>query len=198
MDNESHVRGVDPVRHLRDDALLGPIVERFGTLELVPADDFFSRFITSIIRQQVSIAAAQSIEQSLAESVEISPAAIRTADIATLRDAGLSGQKAETAHRVAQKFDDGEWRREQFDVLSNQDVIDELTTVHGVGVWTAKMQLMFSLGRPDIFPVEDLGIRRGMEIITDDTVSRSVMIERSERWAPVRSIASLYLWELTD
>jgi DNA-3-methyladenine glycosylase II len=78
--------------------------------------------------------------------------------------------------------------------VSDDAVRAELTDVHGVGPWTAKMFLVFGLGRPDVFPVEDLGIRRGMELVCDRQMTREEMCERATEWAPYRSYASLYLW----
>lgn len=198
MDHESNVRGVGPSRRLRDDEFLGPVVARIGERQLEPADAFFPRFVTSIIRQQVSMAAAAAIEERLQEAVELTPARVLETEPSQLREAGLSAQKAETVRAVAEKFDRGDWTRERFSERSDDAVIEELTSVRGVGVWTAKMQLLFSLARPDIFPVEDLGIRRGVQILTDEDLSRQEMVTFSERWTPVRSVASLYLWELSD
>ena len=76
-------------------------------------------------------------------------------------------------------------------------VIEELTSITGVGTWTAKMQLLFSLGRPDVFPVGDLGIRTGMRTLRGD-IDRERMVETAERWAPYRSYASLYLWRIEE
>nr|WP_220222417.1 hypothetical protein [Haloplanus salinus] len=76
-------------------------------------------------------------------------------------------------------------------------VIEELTSITGVGTWTAKMQLLFSLGRPDVFPVGNLGIRTGMRTLRGD-IDRERMVETAERWAPYRSYASLYLWRIEE
>lgn len=199
MDHESTLRGIDPVDYLQDDELLGDIVRRVGPRSIEPAPEFFERFVRSIIRQQVSMQAARAIENNLVSTVDLAPKSIIEADIAELREAGLSEQKAHTVVSVAEQFTTGTWSRDSFSELDDASVIDELTTVKGVGVWTAKMQLMFSLGRIDVFPVEDLGIRRGMQEITgDNSISRTDMTSVARRWAPVRSLASVYLWELSD
>lgn len=198
MDHEPDVRRVDPVCRLRQDELLGDVVDRVGEVHVRPAEDFFGRFVTSIIRQQVSMASARATEDRLQRTVAVTPPTILKTDPATLRDVGLSEQKAATAIAVAERFASGEWSRDTFVAHSDEDVIDELTTVHGVGAWTAKMQLLFSLGRPDVFPVEDLAIRRGMEVVTGEELTRQEMVDVAERWAPTRSIASLYLWEAVE
>jgi DNA-3-methyladenine glycosylase II len=81
--------------------------------------------------------------------------------------------------------------------MDDAAVVDELTAITGVGEWTAEMQLMFSLGREDVFPVGDLGIRKGMRELYGD-ITRAEMVERSEAWAPYRSYASRYLWRVVD
>jgi DNA-3-methyladenine glycosylase II len=78
--------------------------------------------------------------------------------------------------------------------MSDDAVVEELTTIRGVGPWTAKMFLLFALGRPDVFPVEDLGVRRGMEQVVGRELTRGEMRDRAAEWAPYRSYASLYLW----
>lgn len=195
MDHEPDVRGI---ALLEDDEILGPVVERVGERSLEPADDFFARFVRSIIRQQVSMAAASAIEERVRETVQLTPAAVLALDREDLHQAGVSTQKAQTIFLIAEQFDGGTWSRRYFEDRTDEEVIDELTTVRGVGVWTAKMQLIFSLARPDVFPVEDLGIRSGMEVLVGDSLSREEMIERSRRWSPVRSLASLYIWDVVD
>lgn len=195
MDHEPDVRGIV---QLRQDELLGPVVDRVGERQLEPADDFFARFARSVIRQQVSMAAATAIESRLLDRVSLTPEEILATDAATLREAGLSAQKAQTVHAIAERFSNDDWSRDAFAHMSNDRIIDELTTIRGVGVWTAKMQLIFSFARPDVFPVEDLGIRNGMEVVLGEPLSREEMVDISHRWSPVRSLASLYLWDVVD
>ncbi len=186
------------VEQLRTDEYLGPIVAKVGPRRIDPDPAFFPRFVRSIVRQQVSMSAAASIEERLRSSIELTPAVVAQTEPGLVQEAGLSTQKAETVVRVADRVASGDWSRDAFADLSDQEAIAELTTVRGVGVWTAKMQLMFSLGREDVFPVEDLGIRRGMQTLIDEELSRAEMVEFAERWRPVRTRASLYLWEVSD
>jgi DNA-3-methyladenine glycosylase II len=188
----------DAFEHLRTDHELGPVVEEHGALELEPADDLFERLVRSIVSQQVSTSAATAIRERLYDAVEIEPATVLAADEATLRDAGLSGQKVGYVRNVAEAFEDRGYTAAYFDELSNEAVVDELTEIKGIGVWTAKMQLMFSLARPDVFPVEDLGIRNGMNALYGDEQTRDEMVETADRWRPYRSYASLYLWRTVD
>jgi DNA-3-methyladenine glycosylase II len=180
--------------HLRTDPALEPYIREFGSLELDPAEDTFERLIVSLIRQQVSMDAAAAIQERLFDAVDISPEALLAAEPATLHGAGLSEAKAEYVRAVAEAYQREAYDRAYFAQLDDEAVIDELTAIHGVGPWTAKMFLMFGLGRPDVFPVEDLGIRRGIELVCDREMTRGEMCERAEQWAPYRSYASLYLW----
>jgi DNA-3-methyladenine glycosylase II len=183
---------------LRRDEVLAPHVERHGPIELEPAEDIFARFVVSIIRQQVSMEAAESIRERLFETVEVTPEAMLTADEATLRDVGLSAAKVEYVTAVAERFEERCYDRAYFADESDDEVLTELTDIHGVGPWTAKMFLLFCLGREDIFPVEDLGIRTGMEAVVGSDLTRAEMRERAAEWAPYRSYASLYLWRAAD
>ncbi|MEF8886871.1 MAG: DNA-3-methyladenine glycosylase 2 family protein [Haloarculaceae archaeon] len=188
----------EAVTHLRSDPDLAPLVEEHGPLELEPADDPFRRLVVSLTRQQVSMAAAAAIEKRLFDAVDVSPEGLLAAEESTLRDAGLSRQKTEYVRAVARAWREREYDRGFFEGMDDEAVTAELTGIHGVGTWTAKMFLLFALGRPDIFPVEDLGIRRGMESLYGDGMDRQEMVAAAERWRPYRSTASLYLWRAVD
>lgn len=180
--------------HLRSDPDLAPLVEAHGPLELEPADDPFRRLVVSLTRQQVSMAAADAIEKRLFDAVEVTPGGLLAADESTLRDAGLSRQKTEYVRAVARAWREREYDRAFFEGMDDDAVTAELTDIHGVGTWTAKMFLLFALGREDVFPVEDLGVRRGMEQVYERELTRAEMRERAEAWRPYRSYASRYLW----
>jgi DNA-3-methyladenine glycosylase II len=182
---------------LREDSYLGPLVERHGPLELDPADDMFERLVVSILRQQVSMASAAATRERLYDAVEVTPEGILAADPETLRDVGLSRQKTGYVRNVAEAFRD-DYSKAYFEELDDEAVVDELTEIKGVGEWTARMQLLFSLGRPDVFPVGDLGIRKGMRNLYGEDLTRAEMVEEAARWAPYRSYASLYLWRVEE
>ena len=188
----------DAISHLREDPDLKPIIDRHGEVILDPADDLFERMVDSIVNQQLATDAAASIRERLYDAVEIEPSAILQADESTLRNAGLSQQKTDYVRNVARAFAENGYSSEYFEGMDDDAVIAELTKITGVGVWTAKMQLVFSLARPDVFPVEDLGIRRAMEAIYGDDLTRAEMVEIAEQWRPYRSYASLYLWRSRD
>ncbi|WP_435066000.1 DNA-3-methyladenine glycosylase family protein [Halobaculum sp. EA56] len=183
---------------LRTDDLLGPVIERHGPLTIEPAEDPFERLVVSILRQQVSMASAEATRERLFDAVEVTPDGILAAEEATLKDAGLSRQKTRYVRNVAEAFAEHGWDREAFAAMSDDEVREELTAITGVGEWTANMQLLFTLGRPDVFPVGDLGIRKGMEELYGRDMSRAEMVSEAERWAPYRSYASLYLWRAKE
>jgi len=188
----------DAISFLRDDPDIGHLVADHGDVTLEPAEDLFERLVVSILRQQVSMASANATRERLEDAVELTPTALLRTDRSTLRDLGLSRQKASYVHNVAEAFVEHDYSREYFAETSDDAVIAELTDINGVGPWTAKMQLLFSLGRPDVFPVEDLGIRKGMHTLYGDDLERSRMEEIAGRWRPYRSYASLYLWRAVD
>ncbi|GAA0218447.1 DNA-3-methyladenine glycosylase family protein [Halobaculum roseum] len=183
---------------LRDDDLLGPVIDRHGPLTIEPAADPFERLVVSILRQQVSMASAKATRERLFDAVDVTPAGLLAAEETTLKDAGLSRQKTRYVCNVAEAFADNDWDHEAFAAMSDDEVRQELTAITGVGEWTANMQLLFTLGRPDVFPVGDLGIRKGMEELYGREMSRAEMVEEAERWAPYRSYASLYLWRAKE
>lgn len=179
---------------LQTDSALAPYVEEYGPLALDPAADPFQRLVVSILRQQVSIDAAGAVRERLFDTVDVSPESIPEADTETLTDVGLSEAKAEYVTAAADAFLEHDYSRAYFTAMDNAAVLDELTTIRGIGPWTAKMFLIYALGRQDVFPVEDLGIRRGVEIACDAEMTRGEMRSRAAAWEPYRSYASLYLW----
>ncbi|WP_372479128.1 DNA-3-methyladenine glycosylase [Halomicrobium sp. HM KBTZ05] len=188
----------DPHDRLREDPDLGPLVETHGELTISPAEDFFARILTSIVRQQVSMASAAATRERLFDAVAVTPSGVLAADDETLRDAGLSRQKTRYVNNVARAFEERGLSRTYFEDVDDDAVVDELTSITGVGEWTANMQLIFSLGREDVFPVGDLGVRKGMASLVDPELTRAEMSAYAERWAPYRSYASLYLWRVEE
>ena len=179
---------------LRADPKLAPLVEEHGEIDLEPHPDPFRRLVVSIVNQQLSTASAAAIRERVFDRFEVTPAALLSADEDSLRETGLSASKVEYVKNVAEAFEERPLTREYFDGVPDEDVVSELTEIRGVGVWTAKMYLLFCLAREDVFPVEDLGIRRGMQLLYGEDLSRPEMVETAEAWRPYRSYASRYLW----
>jgi DNA-3-methyladenine glycosylase II len=197
MPVETRSEPTDAHRHLRDDKQLAALIDQHGYLVLRAAPDPFRRLVKAIARQQVSMASAAATWERLTDAVDVTPAAMRAADPAVLQDVGLSEAKGEYVKATADAFEERGWSRETFAEMSDEGVIEELTEIRGIGPWTAKMFLQFGLGREDVFPVEDLGIRNAMET-RYGIESRTAMVERAAEWAPYRSIGSLYLWRAGD
>lgn len=182
---------------LREDPELTSLVERQGRHHVEPADDAFERLVVSIVRQQVSMSSAEAIRERLFDEFTVEPAELRYADAEELRDVGLSEAKASYVRDAAETFGERGWTKESFGDWSDDRVRDELQDIRGVGRWTADMFLIFVLGRDDVFPVGDLGVRKAMEELYGHE-TRSEMVDYSERWSPYRSTASLYLWNYVD
>ena len=183
---------------LRSDPVMAELLDEHGPVELAPADDTFQRFVVSILRQQVSMASASAIRERVFDRFEVAPRPILDAEEAALKDAGLSRQKVEYVRNVAAAYVEHDYDRAHFAGMDDDAVVDELTAIRGVGDWTAKMFLLFCLGREDVFPVEDLGIRKSMRALYDEEMSREAMVDHAERWRPYRSYASLCLWRATE
>jgi len=178
---------------LQADDALGPVVERHAPLRLDPSDDLYRRLVVSILRQQVSMASAAATRERLFGAVDVTPEGVLAADRTTLRGAGLSRQKTRYVRAAAETFLAEGYDKSSLEGRSDEGIVDALTAITGVGPWTARMQLLFIFGRPDVFPVGDLGIRKGMRTLFGD-LSRERMVEQADRWRPYRSYASLYLW----
>ena len=182
---------------LRNDPELRPLIRRVGELELKSRRPYFWTLCTAILAQQVSGAAARSIIARVRalypDRRHPDPRALLNTSTQALRSAGVSRQKARYLHALAEAFADGHLAGVRFARLSDDEIIQRLTDIVGIGRWTAEMFLMFSMRRRDVFPVGDLGIRRGMERFFG-VGDVSEMIERAEPWRPYRTVASLYLW----
>lgn len=197
MNNSQISRAIEAAEALRSDDALATLIDEHGVLTLEPADNMFERLVTSIINQQLSGASAGAIKDRVFQRFEVTPDALLRADEDDLRETGLSRQKIDYIQNVASAFNENGYSREYFEGLSDESVINELTGIHGIGVWTGKMFAMFCLGREDIFPVEDLGIRKGMSALYD-LDHRDDMVTKAEDWKPYRSYASRYLWRALD
>mgnify|MGYP002760739667 FL=1 len=184
---------------IRTDPKLGPLVEEHGKLDVGTADDAFERLVVAIVNQQLSVESAAAIRDRLFEAVAVTPDGILAADDATLRDAGLSASKAEYVRNVADAFHTRDLTPAGLSDATDDEATEALTEIRGVGDWTAKMYLIFVLGRPDVFPVEDLGVRTAMaQLYGFDVDDRTGMCGHSDAWSPYRSHAARYLWRVVD
>lgn len=179
---------------LREDPDLAPLVEAHGPVSVDPAEDLFRRTVVSILRQQISMDAAAAIRERLFAAIDVTSQGVLAADREVLLEAGCSGSKADYLRRAAEVFAERGYDHEYFATMDDQAVTAELTEIQGFGPWTAKMVLLFGLGREDVFPVEDLGVRQAVHEFVDPALSRAEMVERAEPWRPYRSYATLLLW----
>ncbi len=187
-------------RHLRlRDPVMRRLIDAVGPFTLRLDRDRFRMLVRSIISQQISGKAALSIRKRLEALVapeKISPHNLAALSIAELRSAGVSPQKAGYLHDLAAKVDSGAVRLHRVARMADDEVITELVQVKGIGVWTAQMCLMFSLGRLDVFPHDDLGIRSALKNLYGlaDLPDKQTSIKIAEVWRPYATIASWYCW----
>jgi len=182
---------------LRRDSDFRAIIKGVGPIDLRARRPYFWLLASAIIAQQVSGAAARTINGRVRalhpKERYPSPAAILATSPQALRAAGVSRQKARYLLALAEAFERGGLKGVRFSRLSDEEIIERLTAVVGIGRWTAEMFLIFSMRRRDVFPVDDLGIRKGMEKLFGVS-GVPEMVERAERWRPYRTVASLYMW----
>lgn len=190
---------------LTNDPYLRSIIERVGPCPLRPHRNYYWELVDSIISQQLSVKAAASIErrfQQLFDSEVPQPEQILNSSVDELRNVGLSRPKANYILDLAQHIVDGRLKFDNFDNLSDDDIIKELTDVKGIGEWTAHMFLMFCMARADILPVGDLGIRNSIRSLYGldqlPTPAEIATIAEQYGWSPYRSIASWYIWQNLD
>lgn len=183
---------------LREDPVMAGLLDRHGDIEHSPADDEFERLCVSIINQQLSVASAAAVRDRVFAVLDggVTPERVLAADRDALRDAGLSRTKVDYVQNAARAFQDRDLTRTGLADHTDEAVIDALTEITGVGEWTARMYLMFALGREDVLPLGDLGIRNGIQQLYGDgeEMSRDEMRELAERWRPYRTYAMRYIW----
>ena len=175
---------------------------QYGEPDLHPGSkDIFSSLIRSIISQQISTKAASSIYnkfRNLYSTSIVSPEAVLATTNRRLKSAGLSNQKVGYVKSTAQFFVSTDYTYDDFSSMEDEKLTEELIRIKGIGPWTIDMLLIFSLGRPDVFPVGDLGIRNGFNIFFNKTYSQEEMIKEASKWKPYRTIFSWYLWKVSD
>ncbi len=188
-------------RHLRrKDPALHPILERVGPFAMRRETNRFVALAWSIIAQQISIKAAAAIRKRLLDQFHpnrLSPALVHAANVDQLRAAGLSAAKARYLKDLAEKAHTGAVDLRNIHRADDETVIERLTRIKGIGRWTAEMFLIFSLGRPDVLPVDDLGLRVAVQRLCGLPAlpGQAEVRERGAVWHPYRSVATWYLWQ---
>lgn len=182
------------------DPVMRGLIDRIGTIDLAHEPDLWWSLVDAIASQQLSIKAAATIlgriEQLAPEGRRPSPREILETPDEMLRACGFSRAKVVYVKDLAAKWLDGTIQPERFDDFSDEEVIEHLVQVKGIGRWSAEMVLMFTLHRPDVLPVDDLGLKIAAQEAYDlpDRPDAKTLRELGERWRPWRSIASFYLW----
>jgi len=185
----------------QSDAVLAGFVERFAGTALVSRGDPFVTLLRSIVGQQISVKAADSVwGRFVAVLPVLTPTEVLACEPATLRHCGLSVRKVEYVIDLARRFAGGEIHVSHWASMRDAEIIAELTAVRGVGVWTAEMFLIFNQLRPDVFPLDDIGLQRavGIHYHGGERPPRRLLAEHGERWRPWRSVATWYLWRSLD
>lgn len=206
---------------LAKDKYLRPLILKYGPCRIKPRPKkyYFEDLVDSIVQQQLSMRVAASIFNRIKEKiadgemktsvkhrwraestlkVKVTPEKILTLKDEELRECGLSKAKVLYLKDLASKVRGGEIEIHKMDKLPDEKIVEELMSVKGIGRWTAQMFLMFTLARPDIFPVDDLALRNAFKKVIGRNLDSKGMLEFSKRWKPYRTVASWYIWASSE
>ena len=182
------------------DPVLAKVIKKYPGPILTSKGDLFSTLIRSIVGQQISVLAADAVWGRFSALVgEISPKLILKQTPEALKNSGLSARKVEYIRGISETWTK-EYAEIDWEILSDDQVKRKLIALRGVGPWTAEMILMFSLLRPDIFPIDDIGAIRAIENIYNggEVMSKEDLLDQAENWAPWRTVATWFLWRTID
>jgi DNA-3-methyladenine glycosylase II len=204
-------RGVDPVlpdywpratsELATEDPLMAELVARYDGVGLVSRGDAFGTLARSIVGQQISVKAADAVWRRFSAALPaVTPEAVLAAGAAGLAGCGLSARKTEYVIDLADHFATGRLDPSTWDRLEDEALIALLVDVRGIGRWTAEMFLIFNQLRPDVFPLDDLGLQRAIRerYFAGEKQSRRELAAFGERWRPWRSVATWLLWRSLD
>ena len=186
---------------LRADPMLGRLIRAAGASVLQPRNDAFYSLSRSIVAQQISVHAAEAVWQRLVAAVgAITPSAVCGRSEEALHGCGLSRRKATYLLILAERFQQGGLDRKAWHRMDDEQVIETLVEIKGIGRWTAEMFLIFHLLRPDVLPVTDIGIQKAIarHYNGGERLAPEEMMAIAEPWRPWRSVASWYLWRSLD
>jgi len=198
----------EAVAHLsRVDPVMERLVVAYPEIHLTRRSDPFTTLARAIVGQQISVEAAQAIWDRLVaasggsgEPVRLDPARIARMRLPALAKVGLSARKAEYVRDLAQHFVTGELDPARWPALDDEALITALVDVKGIGLWTAEMFLIFHELRPDVFPLDDIGLQKGIALhyFAGRRRARRTLERLGKRWRPYRSVATWYLWRSLD
>lgn len=183
----------DPVMH--------QLIGQFPDATLVSRGCAFTTLARSIVGQQISVKAAESVWQKVIGAIpDITPHTIAAAEQDLLRTCGLSARKVTYLQDLSRHFREGDLSETAWGEMNDEAVIKQLIQVKGIGRWTAEMFLIFHLHRPDVLPLDDIGLQRAMSLhyLDKQPVDKKIMLELAKPWQPWRSVATWYLWRSLD
>jgi DNA-3-methyladenine glycosylase II len=200
-DAKTFKRGYDHIR--ATDPLLGKVLETHGVLEFKAEGDLFEALVESILSQQLASPAANSIirkVRAIYPDGKLEAQAVYKTPIRKLRSAGVSPQKITYLKDLSKKVSKGAIDLESLRSMEDDQIIEILDEVRGIGPWTVHMLLIFTLGRTDVFPLDDLVVRKGIQGVYSlaELPKKAEMEKLAESWHPYRTVASLYLWRHKD
>ncbi|MDD2919305.1 DNA-3-methyladenine glycosylase 2 family protein [Rhodoferax sp.] len=192
----------DACKHLvKKDRVMKRLIPQFGQACLQSRGDAFATLARSVVGQQISVKAAQTVWDRFAKlAPRMAPAQVLKLKIDDMRAAGLSARKVEYLVDLAIHFDSGLVQVDDWTAMDDEAIIAELVAIRGIGRWTAEMFLIFHLMRPNVLPLDDVGLINGISksYFSGDAVSRSDAREVALAWAPYRTVATWYIWRSLD
>ena len=186
---------------MKKDRVMRRLVPKFIGAAIETRGEPFVTLARSVVGQQISVKAAQSVWDRFSALMKtVNPRAVSKLTVEDMRAAGLSGRKVEYIKDLADYFQTGKVSVKQWDAMEDEDIIAELIAIRGIGRWTAEMFLMFYLRRPDVLPLDDVGLLNGISKLyfSDEPVSRSEVRDLARAWEPYRSVATWYIWRSLD
>jgi DNA-3-methyladenine glycosylase II len=196
----------DACRHLsKRDRVMRKLIPQLGEGRLQSRGDAFTTLARSIVGQQISVKAAQAVWDRFAAlmsgpSTRLAPVSVLGLETTAIRAAGLSARKVEYLCDLAAHFESGAVHVGQWQEMDDEAIIEELVAIRGIGRWTAEMFLIFHLMRPNVLPLDDIGLLKGISVnyFSGEPVSRAEAREVGDAWAPFRSVATWYIWRSLD
>ena len=185
----------------RKDRVMKKLIPQFGDAILESRGDAFVTLARSIVGQQISVKAAQSVWDKFAKlSRKITPSGVLKLKVDDMRAAGLSARKVEYLVDLALHFDSGAVHVKDWQDMDDEAIIAELVAIRGIGRWTAEMFLIFHLMRPNVLPLDDVGLINGISrnYFSGEPVSRSDAREVAQAWSPYCTVATWYIWRSLD
>ena len=194
-------------RHLtKRDRVMSKLIAGSGDIFLQSRGDAFTTLARSIVGQQISVRAAQAVWDRFAaladgaDAPRLAPASVLRLEVEAMRKAGLSARKVDYLSDLAKHFESGAVHVADWQSMDDEAIVDELVAIRGIGRWTAEMFLIFHLMRPNVLPLDDVGLVHGVSLnyFSGEPVSRSDLREVAVAWAPYCSVATWYIWRSLD